>query len=79
MCKWSCAPLHRYSIFCRTSIQEEDEAEVKQVQTLFTVKLEKFDESKKIALIKEVKKSLEGMNLVQVRCAICFLFDVECR
>jgi len=26
----------------------------------------KFDESKKVALIKEIKNLLEGMNLVQV-------------
>lgn len=52
-------------------IQAEEEENTAPVQTLFTVKLEKFDESKKIALIKEVKKLLEGMNLVQV-CFILF-------
>jgi large subunit ribosomal protein L7/L12 len=36
------------------------------VQTEFTVKLMKFDETKKVALIKEVKALIEGMNLVQV-------------
>ncbi|KAF6032619.1 MRPL12 [Bugula neritina] len=38
-----------------------------QVKSLFTVKLDKFEDSKKIALIKEVKKLVEGMNLVQAK------------
>ena len=32
----------------------------------YTVKLEKYDDAKKVALIKEVKSLLEDMNLVQV-------------
>ena len=36
-------------------------------QTSFTVKLSAFDDKKKIALIKEIKASVEGLNLVQVR------------
>lgn len=47
-------------------LQEEEEAAPVKVQTEFTVKLMKFDESKKVALIKEVKALIEGMNLVQV-------------
>jgi len=43
-----------------------EEAAPVKVQTQFTVKLLKFDEAKKVALIKEVKALLEGMNLVQV-------------
>lgn len=39
---------------------------VTTVKTSFTVKLMKFDEKQKVALIKEVKNLLEGMNLVQV-------------
>lgn len=45
--------------------QEEDEAP-KAVKTDFTVKLMKYDEKQKVALIKEIKNLLEGMNLVQV-------------
>lgn len=45
---------------------EEDVAS-KQVQTSFTVKLMKFDEKQKVALIKECKNLLEGMNLVQAK------------
>lgn len=50
------------------SFQEEEEAAepVKQEKTLFTVKMVKFDEAKKVAVIKEVKSLVAGMNLVQV-------------
>lgn len=37
------------------------------VQTLFKVRLNSFDESKKIVLIKELKNQCEGMNLVQAK------------
>lgn len=37
------------------------------MKTVFTVKLTKFDEKQKVALIKEVKSLLEGMNLVQAK------------
>ncbi|KAG8223310.1 hypothetical protein J437_LFUL001184 [Ladona fulva] len=50
------------------ALKEEDlEQEPKKVQTSFTLKLLKFDDSKKVALIKEVKNLLEGMNLVQAK------------
>lgn len=45
---------------------EEEPAEMKQEQTLFTVKLTKFDSGKKVALIKEIKNQVPGLNLVQV-------------
>ena len=47
-------------------IQEEEEAPKVKEQTSFTLKLTKFDDAKKIALIKEIKNVVEGMNLVQV-------------
>ncbi|XP_013199626.1 uncharacterized protein LOC106142424 [Amyelois transitella] len=47
--------------------QEEEEAAPKAVKTNFTVKLTKFDEKQKVALIKEVKNLLEGFNLVQAK------------
>jgi large subunit ribosomal protein L7/L12 len=47
-------------------LQEEEEVAPVKVQTEFTVKLMKFDETKKVALIKEIKALVEGMNLVQV-------------
>ncbi|KAH7943968.1 39S ribosomal protein L12, mitochondrial [Rhipicephalus sanguineus] len=48
--------------------QEEDEGEkVAKVQTSFTVKLLKFDDAKKIQLIKEIKNLMEGINLVQAK------------
>lgn len=48
------------------SAEEEEEAP-KKVQTAFKVKLVKFDEKQKVALIKEIKNLLEGMNLVQAK------------
>ncbi|XP_067643624.1 uncharacterized protein mRpL12 isoform X2 [Eurosta solidaginis] len=53
----------------RAAVGEEDEeaAAPKKVQTAFKVKLLKFDEKQKVALIKEVKNLLEGMNLVQAK------------
>nr|CAG4645322.1 EOG090X0O3H [Leptodora kindtii] len=47
--------------------EEEEEKPVAKVQTSFTLKLTKFDESKKIAIIKEIKNLIEGMNLVQAK------------
>jgi len=38
----------------------------KNVQTEFTVKLISFDENQKINLIKEIKKLMPNMNMVQV-------------
>jgi len=49
------------------AVEEEDEATTRKVQTAFTVKLVKFDDKQKVALIKEVKNLLEGMNLVQAK------------
>jgi large subunit ribosomal protein L7/L12 len=37
-------------------------------KTSFTLKLVRFDETKKVPLIKEIKNVVEGMNLVQVSC-----------
>lgn len=37
------------------------------IQTAFKVRLNSFDESKKIVLIKELKNQCEGMNLVQAK------------
>ena len=50
--------------------EEEDEAPVVEEQTLFTVKLTAFDDKKKVALIKEIKSLVQGMNLVQVSVLI---------
>ena len=46
--------------------EEEDEAP-KIEKTLFSVKLLEFQGDKKIALIKEIKNLVEGMNLVQAK------------
>jgi len=47
--------------------EEEEAAAPQKVQTSFTLKLMKFDEAKKVPLIKECKALLEGMNLVQAK------------
>jgi len=48
--------------------EEEEEAAAPQaVQTSFTVKLTKFDATKKVAVIKAIKALVEGMNLVQAK------------
>lgn len=47
--------------------EDDEEAAPKVVKTSFRVKLLKFDEKQKVALIKEVKNLLEGMNLVQAK------------
>ena len=45
---------------------DEDEPQIQKIQTTFSVKLTKFDDTKKINLIKELKNLMEGTNLVQV-------------
>merc|ERR1712108_62433 len=45
----------------------EEEAAPQVIQTSFTVKLNKFDAAKKVAIIKEIKNLVEGMNLVQAK------------
>ncbi|KAH8036605.1 hypothetical protein HPB51_002143 [Rhipicephalus microplus] len=58
---WAAAP-------AAAAPQEEDEGDkVAKVQTSFTVKLVKFEDSKKIQLIKEIKNLMEGINLVQAK------------
>lgn len=37
------------------------------MQTAFKVKMLKFDDKQKVALIKEIKNLFEGMNLVQAK------------
>ena len=59
------------------SLQEEPTEAItpKEEQTLFTVKLIKFDAAKKVALIKEIKSQISGLNLVQVILSIMiFIF-----
>ncbi|KAK7080061.1 Ribosomal protein [Halocaridina rubra] len=47
--------------------EDEEDAAPKKVQTSFTVKMNRFDAAKKVAVIKEVKALLEGFNLVQAK------------
>lgn len=51
----------------KTGNEDDEEVTPKKVQTEFKVKLLKFDDKQKVALIKEVKNLLDGMNLVQAK------------
>nr|CAG4645998.1 EOG090X0O3H [Lynceus sp. MCZ IZ 141354] len=63
------APVMAYGGAPAPKKEEEDEevAAPVKVQTSFTLKLVKYDDTKKVALIKELKSLLEGMNLVQAK------------
>ncbi|KAL1488624.1 hypothetical protein ABEB36_014427 [Hypothenemus hampei] len=64
------APAFAIGGFAPQAAQAEEEEEAvapAKVQTSFTVKLLKFDEKQKVALIKEIKNLMEGMNLVQAK------------
>ncbi|XP_015785696.1 39S ribosomal protein L12, mitochondrial [Tetranychus urticae] len=51
-----------------THASAQDEAEEpKAVKSSYTVKITKFDESKKVGLIKEIKGLVSGLNLVQAK------------
>lgn len=50
-----------------SSEQPEEEQSAAPTKTFFAVKLTKFDASKKIHLIKEVKATLPDINLVQAK------------
>ena len=52
---------------CKIYQEEEEEVAPVAVQTSFTIKLTKFDPTKKVAIIKEIKSLVEGMNLVQAK------------
>ncbi|OQV13093.1 putative 39S ribosomal protein L12, mitochondrial [Hypsibius exemplaris] len=49
------------------AVASEDEAPKKKEKTTFTVRLTKFDDAKKVPLIKEIKTIVEGLNLVQAK------------
>ena len=55
----------------------EEEAEpVKKEKTHFTVKLTELKAAEKVKLIKEVKNSMQGLNLVQVCLCVYSVFVV---
>merc|ERR1739842_281999 len=61
------APVMMAGAAAAAPVEEEEEAAPQVIQTSFTVKLNKFDASKKVAIIKEIKALVEGMNLVQAK------------
>lgn len=50
-----------------TTMADDDGAQSAGVKTQFTVKLTKFTDTKKVTLIKEIKKLVEGINLVEAK------------
>lgn len=58
-------------------LQEDDDADefVAAEKTSFNVTLKEFDSGKKVALIKEIKNQVEGMNLVAVSWITSCLFS----
>lgn len=60
---------HIWWITSCSFLAEEDEeaAAPKKVKTVFKVKMLKFDDKQKVALIKEIKNIFVGMNLVQAK------------
>lgn len=50
-----------------TAPADDDTGTASATKTSFTVKLTKFDDTKKVALIKEIKKLVEGINLVEAK------------
>ncbi|XP_034830721.1 uncharacterized protein mRpL12 [Maniola hyperantus] len=60
-------PLGGFGAMAAPTAQDEEEAAPKAVKTSFTVKMTKYDDKQKVALIKEVKSLLEGFNLVQAK------------
>ncbi|XP_076650136.1 mitochondrial ribosomal protein L12 [Halictus rubicundus] len=61
------APMMPMGGFVAAAPAEEEDIEPQVVQTSFTVKLTGFDETKKIALIKELKNILPDCNLVKAK------------
>lgn len=51
---------------CYQAAEEEVAAPAKKEKTHFTVKLTALNAADKVKLIKEVKNSMQGLNLVQV-------------
>ncbi|XP_045771813.1 39S ribosomal protein L12, mitochondrial [Maniola jurtina] len=60
-------PMGGFAAMAAPAAQDEEEAAPKAVKTSFTVKMTKYDDKQKVALIKEVKSLLEGFNLVQAK------------
>ncbi len=55
------------SLFQKKEEQDEEEGARPTAQSVFKVRLIKFDETKKVPVIKQVKDVVENINLVQVR------------
>jgi ribosomal protein L7/L12 len=60
------------SFFQKKEEQDEEEGARPTAQSVFKVRLIKFDETKKVPVIKQVKDVVENINLVQVRLMTSF-------
>ena len=54
------------SLFQKKEEEDEDDGARASAQSVFKVRLIKFDETKKVPVIKQVKDVVENINLVQV-------------
>ncbi|XP_014207738.1 39S ribosomal protein L12, mitochondrial [Copidosoma floridanum] len=62
------APIMPMGGFSMSPPKEDDEDKPKEaIKTSFTVKLMKFDDKQKVAIIKEIKNLIPGTNLVQAK------------
>lgn len=61
------APAFPVGGFAAAASADDEDAAPTAVKSSFTVKLIKFEDNQKVALIKEIKALLEGMNLVQAK------------
>lgn len=55
------------AVAAAAEVEEEEEAAPAVVQTEFTVKLKSFDTKAKIKVIKQIKSSIAGINLVEAK------------
>lgn len=61
------APAFPVGGFAAPAAADEEDAEPAKVKSSYTVKLMKFEDKQKVALIKEIKNLVEGLNLVQAK------------
>ena len=56
-----------FPLFQKKEEEDEEEGARLTAQSVFKIRLIKFDETKKVPVIKQVKDVVENINLVQVR------------
>ncbi|KAK6640486.1 hypothetical protein RUM44_012181 [Polyplax serrata] len=61
------APMMGFAGIPAAAAAPSGDEQAQNTQTSFSVKLLKFDDKQKVALIKEIKSLIDGMNLVQAK------------